>query len=160
MDFAGFVDDAGELFDEAFFGEALSFFEVDEGDVGAFEEFFHIVRVAAGVFGIVFDAIFEFDSADGAEGTLVAEDEIDGFVVDETVGGVTVLSADFVTEEGTETDVWDDVKFFAKEVVEHLEALFFGANHEMFAGAIFEAIDGVALATASGNADEDRHQKQ
>jgi len=128
--------------------------------VSAAEEFFHIARVAAGVVDIAMNAIFEFDGADGAKGAFVAKNEIDGFVVDEAVGGVAILDANFVTEEGGEVNVGDDVKLFAEEVIKHLEALFFGANHEMLAGAIFKVLDGVALTAASGDADEDGDQKE
>jgi len=106
------------------------------------------------------NAIFEFNGADGAKGTFVAEDEVNGFVVDEAVGGVAILDADFVTEKGREVNVGDDVKLFAEEVIKHLETLFFGANHKMFAGAIFKVLDGVALTTASGDADEDGDQEE
>lgn len=117
LDFAGFVDDAGELVDEFFFGEVLSFLDVDEGDVGALEEFFHVAGVAAWLVLIVADTVFELDGADGAKRALIAEDEVDGFVVDEAVGGVAVLGADFVAEEGREANFGDDVEFFAEEVI-------------------------------------------
>ncbi len=138
----------------------MGFGDVDEGDVGAAEEFFHIAGVAAGVFGVVLDAIFELDGANGAKGAFIAEDEIDGFVVDKAVGGIAVLGADFVAKEGRKTNFGDDVEFLAKEIVEHLEALLLGANHEMFAGAVFEAVDGLALAATGSNADENRDKKQ
>ena len=128
--------------------------------MGAAEEFFHVVWVAARVFGIVLDAFFELDRADGAKATFVAKNKIDGFVVDETVGGIAVLGADFVAEEGRKADAGDDVEFLSKKVVEHLEALTFGANHEMFAGAIFEAIHSFSLATAGGYSDEYGHEKE
>lgn len=138
----------------------LGFGEVDEGNVGAAEEFFHIVGVAARVFFVILDAIFELDCADGAEGLLIAEDEIDTFAINEAVGGVAILDADFVAEEGTEADFGDDVEFLAEEVVKNLETLFRIADHEVFAGAIFEAVHSFALAAASSDADENRDQKQ
>jgi len=160
FEFAGFVNDAGELFDDFFFGKTLSAFDIDEGDVGATEEFFHVAGVTAGVVGVAMDVVFEFDGTDRTQGVLVAEYEIDGFVIDETVGGVAVLSADFVAEEGREVDIRDDVEFFAEKMIKHLETLFFGANHEMLAGAILEVVDGLTLAATSGDADEDGDQKE
>lgn len=160
LDFAGFINDARELLNEAFFGETLSFFKVNKGNMSTFEEFFHIVRVAAGVFGIIFNTILELYGANGAEGTFVAENEVNGFVFDETISGVTVLSTNFVAEEGTKANIGNNVEFFAKKIIEHLEALFCVADHEVFARAVLETINGVALATTGGDADEDGHQKQ
>lgn len=160
LDFAGFVNDAGELFDNTFTGEFLWFFEINERDVGATEEFFHVLRVAAGVIVIGFCAIFEFDGADGAQGTFVAEDEVDGLVLDETVGGVAILEADFVAEERRKVDAGDNVEFFAEEVVEHLKALLLGADHEVLARAVAAAIHGFFVAAAGSNAGEDGDQKQ
>lgn len=128
--------------------------------MSAAEEFFHVFGVATGVFGIVLDAFFELDGADRAKTTFITEDEVDGFVIDETISGVAVLSANFVAEEGREADFGDDVEFLTKEVVEHLEALALGADHKMFAGAIFEAIHGFFLAAAGSDADEYRHEKE
>ncbi len=91
FDFAGLIDDAGEFFDDAFAGEALGFGEIDEGNVGTAEEFFHVLGAAAGLFFLIMDAFFKFDGTDGAEGFFVAEDEIDGFVVDEAEGGIPIL---------------------------------------------------------------------
>ena len=91
---------------------------------------------------------------------LVTEDEINGFVVNETVGGVAILGADFVTKKRAKADLGDDVEFFTKEVVEHLETLFFGADHKVFAGAVFETVNGLTLAAAGSNADENGHKKQ
>ncbi len=61
-----------------------------------------------------------------------------------------------MAEEGGKLDLGNDVKFFAEKFVEHLETLAFGADHEVFAGAIFEAINSFALTPASGDADEGR----
>lgn len=128
--------------------------------MGATEEFFHVFGGAAGFFVIIVDTIFEFDGTDRTQGALVAKYEINGFVFDEFVGGVTILGTDFVAKEGRKADLGDDVEFLTEEVVEHLEALFGGADHEVLAGAVFEAADGFALATTVGDADENRHQKQ
>lgn len=128
--------------------------------MGAAEEFFHVVRIAARVFGIVLDAFFELDRADGAKTAFVAKDEIDGFVINEAVGGVAVLGADFVAEEGRKADAGDDVEFLSEKIIEHLETLTFGANHEMLAGAVFEAIHSFSLATTGGYSDEYGHEKE
>lgn len=160
MNLAGFVDDAGEFFNDVIFSEVLGFGEVDEGDMGTAEEFFHIVRVTAGVFFVILNTIFELDCADGAERLFIAEDEVDAFAVDEAVGSAAILDADFVTEEGTEADFGDDVEFLAEEVVKNLKTLFRIADHEVFAGAIFETVHSFALAAASSDADENRDQKQ
>lgn len=66
FDFAGFVNDTRKLFNNVSGGEALGFGEVDEGNMCATEEFFHFFGSAAGVFGVVSNAIFELDGADGA----------------------------------------------------------------------------------------------
>lgn len=138
----------------------LGLFEINEGDVGTAEELFHVVRVAAGVVGIILDTVFEFDGADRTESAFITEDEIDAFAVDETVSGVTVLDADFVAEEGRKTDFRDDVETLPEEIIEHLEAELGIADHEVLAGAVFETVDGFALAAAGGDADENRYQKQ
>lgn len=103
--------EAGELVDEFFFGEMLSFLDVDEGDVGALEEFFHVAGVAAWLVLVVADTVFKLDGAEGAKRAFITEDEVDGFVVNEAVGGVAVLGADFVAEEGREANFGDDVEF-------------------------------------------------
>lgn len=128
--------------------------------MGAAEEFFHIFGATTGIFVVGIDTVFELDGADGAERTLVAEDEIDGFVFDEAVSFVAVLEADFVTEEGREVDAGDDIEFLAEEIIKHLEALFLSADHKMFAGAVATAIHSLAVATAGGNAGENRDQKE
>lgn len=160
FDFAGFVNHAGKFLDDIFFGKALGFFEVNKGDMGTAEEFFHIVRVAAGVFDVVFDTIFEFDGADGTKAFLIAKDKINTFVVNKFISSVTILYANFVTEQRTKADAGDDVKFLPKKIIEHLETLFFGANHQMFARAVFETIHRFALATTGGNAGESRYEKE
>lgn len=158
---AGFVDDAGELVDDAGAGEFGGVFDVDEGDAGAFEELSHVFGAGAGGFVGFFGLfILEFDGTDGAEGALITEDEVDGFVFDEAVGGAAVLETDLMAEEGREGDAGDDVEALAEEVVQELEAGFFGADHEMFAGAVATAVDGVAGAAADADTGEDRHQKE
>lgn len=70
---------------------------------------------------------------------MVTEDEVDGFIFNEVVGGTAILEADFVAQEGRKGDARDDVETLAEEVVQELEAGFFGADHEVFAGAITAA---------------------
>lgn len=128
--------------------------------MSAAEEFAHFFGCAARSFGVAFDAVFEFDGTDGAEGAFVTEDEIDGFVLNVFIGGVAVLDANFVTQERGEADVGDDVEFLAKKVVEYLETLLGRADHEMLAGAVFEMVDTFALAATGGNSDKDGYQKE
>lgn len=156
----GFVDDAREVIDDALAGEFLGLSDADEGDVGAAEEFFHVLRVAAGVFLVVFFLVVDFDGTDGAEGSFITEDKVDGFVFDETVGFVAALGADLVTEEGIEADAGDDVEFLAEEFVQELETLTFDANHKVFAGAITAAVHSFAVAAAGGDADKRRDEKE
>lgn len=160
FDFAGLIDDARKFFDNKVFTEALGARNENERNMGAAEEFFHVARIATGVFGIVLDAIFELDGTDRAEGFFVAEDEIDGFVINEAIGGITILEADFVAQEGGEANFGDDIEFLTEKVVKDLETLLGGANHEMLAGAIFEAVDSFALTAAGGDASEHGHQKE
>lgn len=160
FEFAGFVNYTGKFFDDVGFGEALGFGEVDEGNVGAAEEFAHFGGCAARGFGVVVNAVFEFDGADGTEGAFITEDEIDGFVFDVFVGGIAVLDADFVAQERGKANIGDDVEFLTKEVIEHLEALLGGADHKVLAGAVFEVVDTFALTAAGGDASKDGHQKE
>lgn len=157
---AGFVNDARKVFNNTGASEFLGFGDANKGNVGAFEELFHVFGVAAGVFFVIFFFFVDFDGADGAKGALVAEDEIDGFVLDETVGFVAALGADFVAEERIKADAGDDIKFLAKKFIEKLETLTFGANHEMLAGAIAATLHGFALATTNGDASERGDQKE
>lgn len=46
---AGFVDNAGKFFDNGLAVEFRRFFDADEGEASAAEEFFHIFRVATDV---------------------------------------------------------------------------------------------------------------
>lgn len=137
----------------------MGFVDADEGNVGAAEELFHIFRVVARGFVFV-GAVVELDGADGAQGTFVTEDEIDGFVVDEAIGFVAILEADFMTEKGRKVDARDDVEFLAKKFVEELETLFFDANHEVLARAVATAVHDFAIAATGGNSSENRDQKQ
>ena len=88
-----FVDDAGA-------GEFGGIFDIDEGDAGAFEEFFHIFGAGAGSFVRFGFFVFELDGANRAEGALITKDEVDGFVLDEAVGGAAVLDTNFVAGGG------------------------------------------------------------
>lgn len=158
---AGFVDDTGELVDDASAGEFLGVLDVDEGDASAFEELFHVFGTGAGSFVGFFGLfVFEFDGADGAEGAAITEDEIDSFVFDEAVGDAAVLEADFVAEQGREVDARNDIETLTEEVVQELEAGFFSADHKMLAGAVTAAIHGVAGAAADADAGENGDQKE
>lgn len=131
----GFVDDAREFFDDSFAVEFAGFGDADEGEVGALEEFFHVLGVAAeGMVGVF--AFVEFDGANGAQSALIAEDKVDGFVFDEAIGLIAVLAADFVVEQGREADLGNNIESLSKNVVKQLETLAFGANHEVLLGAI------------------------
>ena len=113
---AGFVDDPGELLDNGLAVEFGGFFDADEGEAGAAEEFFHILGVATDVVA-GFGAVVELDGADGAESAFVAKHEVNSLILDKTVGFVAVLAADFVAQESGEADVGDDVKSLAENVV-------------------------------------------
>lgn len=157
---AGFVNDARKVLDNTGAGEFLGLGDAHEGDVGAFEKLFHVLGIAAGVFFVIFFFFVDFDGTDGAESALVAEDKIDSFVLDETVGFVATLGADFVAEEGIKADARDDIEFLTKKFIEKLETLTFGANHEMLAGAIAATLHGFALATTNGDTSERGDQKE
>lgn len=116
FDNAGFVDDAREFVDEAAIGQFGGFVKIDKGEMGAAEEFGHVEDLGLFVFGAM--VVVDFDGANGAEGFFVTEYEINTFAFDEMVGGIFVLGADAVIEQGGEFDVWNDVKFVAKEVNE------------------------------------------
>lgn len=122
--------------------------------MGGFEEFLKVLGAVTGdVFGevFVFDGgdsavvegtmmVAEFDGADRAESTFVAEDEIYGFVLYETIGSVAVLSANFVIEKGRDGDIGDDIEFVAEELDEKLETAAFGTFHKAFARAVAAVI--------------------
>lgn len=59
-----------------------------------------------------------------------------------------------MAEEGIKANAGDDVELLAKNVVEELETVFFGADHQMFFGAETEPINGVATAVTGGNGGE------
>ena len=113
---AGFVDDSRELFDDGLAVEFGGFFDANEGEAGAAEEFFHVLGVATDVVA-GFGAVVELDGADGAESAFVAKHEVNSLILDKTVGFVAVLAADFVAQESGEADVGDDVKPLAEDVV-------------------------------------------
>ncbi len=92
------------------------FFDADEGEAGAAEEFFHILGVTTDVVA-GFGAVVKLDGADGAESAFVAKHEVNSLILDKTVGFVAVLAADFVTQESGEADVGDDIKPLAENVV-------------------------------------------
>lgn len=134
--------------------------DANEGDVGATEEFLHIFRVAARVFLVVFFLVIDFDGTNRAEGAFVTEDEVDGFVFDKTIGLVAALSTNFVAKQGIEANSRNDVEFLSKKLIQELEALTFGANHEMFARAVAAALHGFTIATTSGDASENGDKKK
>lgn len=131
--------------------------------MGGLEEFFEVfggdVERIAG-FGAFVAWLGEFDGANWAQGVLITEDEIDVFVLDEALGGLAILGADFVIEERRNFDPWDDVKFLAKKFDQELKTKFFGAFHETFAGAIAGAGFEAAAALTDADAGEDGHEKQ
>lgn len=122
--------------------------------MGGFEEFLKVFGAVTGdVFGevFVFDGgdsavikgamvVAEFDGADRAESTFVAEDEIYGFVLYETIGSMAVLSANFVIEKGRNGNIRDDIKLIAKELDEKLETAALGAFHKALARAVATVI--------------------
>lgn len=139
----GFVDNTGEFFDDGLAVEFGGFFDADEGKTSAAEELFHVFGVTADVvFGL--GAVVKLDGADGTKRALITKDEVNSFVFDKTVGFVAVLAADFVAKKGRKTDVGDDVETLTKDVIEELEAVFLVTDHELFTGAIVEAVNGVA----------------
>lgn len=140
-DAAGFVDFFGEFVDQIGTVECFGFGKINEREMGGFEEFLEVLwgdveGVTRGLFDGFFGGIGEFDGTDGTEGTLIAEDEVDGFVLDEAFGGLAVLGADFVVKECGDFDLGNDVEFFTKEFDEELETEFFGAFHKAFAGTV------------------------
>lgn len=142
---------------------AVKFFRVgdaDEGKVGTTENFFHIFRVAAEVRSGRFGAVVEFDGADGAQGALIAKDKIDGFMIDEFIGFLAILAADFVAEEGGKVDVRDDIEALAKDVIQELKTMSLGTTHELFFGTIAAAFNGAPVAIGGFDAGKDGdHQK-
>lgn len=118
LEFAGFVDDAGEFVDHALATERTRVGDANEGQMGALEEFFHVFGAAAGVVLAAGVGTFvDFDGADGAKSAFVAENEIDGVVLDKTISFVAVLATDFVAEEGGNFDARDDIESLAENVV-------------------------------------------
>ena len=119
-DTAGFVNFFTEFINQIRAIKGFGLGEVDKGKMGRFEEFFEILgsdvkRAQGSLFGRLVSWIGEFDGADGAKGTLIAEDEIDSFVLDEAFGSLAILRADFVIEKRGDFNLGDNVEFFAKE---------------------------------------------
>lgn len=88
--------------------------------MGRFEELFEVLGgdvegVTRGFFDRFVGWVGEFDGANGAEGTFIAEDEINGFIFDKTLGGLAVLRANFMIEESGDFNLGDDIEFFAKK---------------------------------------------
>lgn len=93
--------------------------------MSAAEELFHIFRITAG--GMIPDrVVVDFDSANWTDGAFVAEDEIDGFVFNETVSFGTALAADFMAKKGAQGDIGDNIEAFAEDFAEDLETMFLG----------------------------------
>lgn len=133
--------------------------------MGGFEELFEVLgsdvkRAQGSLFGRLVSWIGEFDGADGAKGTLIAEDEIDSFVLDEAFGGLAILRADFVIEKRGDFNLGDNVEFFAKKFDQELEAELLGAFHETLTRAIAGAGFETLAALANADAGENRHEKQ
>lgn len=121
----------------------------------ALEELLHVFWVAAkGMVGLV-ATVVEFDGANRAQSALIAKDEVDGFIFDETVGLVAILATNFVIEQGGEADLGDDIESLPKNVIEELETLALGANHEILLGAIATARHGLGAALAGVDAGQD-----
>lgn len=135
--------------------ELGGFFDTDEGEAGATEEFLHVFRVTTDVvFG--FCAVVEFDCADGADGAFIAKNEVNSLILNKTVSFVAVLVADLVTQEGGKADVGDDIKTSAENIVEELETVFLTADHELFARAIMKAVNSGAALFTRGDDNKNR----
>lgn len=149
-----FVNDARKVFDNGLAIELIGFCNAHEGKVSAAEEFFHVFGVATwGMVGI--GSVIDFNGADGTKCTFVAKDKVDGFIFDVTVSFMTILIADFVAKEGGQADVRNNIEFLAENVVEDLEAMFFGASHKLFLRAITEAIHSIATVALGDENDKD-----
>ncbi len=85
--------------------------------MGAAKELFHILRIAAGVFFVVFLFVIKLNGTDRAESAFVAKDKVDGLVFDKAISLVTTLGANFVAEERIKADARDNIEFLAEEVV-------------------------------------------
>lgn len=84
--------------------------------MGAAEEFFHVFWI--GAWRAVFDrAVIEFDGANRPEGSFIAKNKVDNFIIDETISFFAILTADAVIKQGFEADARDNVEFLAKNVV-------------------------------------------
>lgn len=116
LGFAGFVDYAGEFFDNCLAVQMSGIFDVDKGETSGFEETLHIFRGGAGS-GVVLGLIFEFDDADWTESALVAKDEINSFAADELISFFAVLAADFMGKQSREFNIGNDIEFLTKDFV-------------------------------------------
>ncbi len=118
LELAGFVDDAREFVDDTLATERTGVSDANEGKMSALEEFFHIFGAAAGdAFAASVGTFVDFDGADGAESTFVAENEVDCAVFDKTISFVAVLAADLVAKKGRDGDAGDDIESLAKDIV-------------------------------------------
>lgn len=162
-DATGFVDFFRKFVNEIGAVEVFWFSEVNEGEMGGFEEFFEILRGGfegvTGSFGGFVAGFGELDGADGAQGMLIAEDKIDGLVLDEVLGGLAILGTDLVIEKGRDFDLRDDIEFFTKKLNQELETELFGAFHEAFAGAVAGAGLETLAALTDADAGENGHEK-
>lgn len=67
LEFAGFIDDARKFVDDTLTAKGARVSNADEGEMGAFEEFFHVFGAATrGTFVIGAGAFVDFDGADRA----------------------------------------------------------------------------------------------
>lgn len=156
----GFVNDAGKFFDDSI---AVKFFRIsntDKREMSTAEEFFHIfeITIRGRMFFVV--VVVDFDGANGADGTFVAEDEISSFVLDKTVSFSATLATDFMIKERAEGDVRYDVETFAEDFVEGLETMFLGASHELFFRTVMEAFDGFTVVAFINYTDENRNNQK
>lgn len=94
--------------------------EVNKGEMGGFEELFEVLgsdvkRAQGSLFGRLVSWIGEFDGANRTKGAFVTEDEINGFILDETFGSLAILGTNFVVEKRGNFNLRNDVKFFTKK---------------------------------------------
>lgn len=157
---AGFVDDAGEFFDDSLAVELVGLGDADKGKMCALEELFHVLWIATERMVGFVAAVVEFDGADGTQGALIAEDEINGFILDEAIGFVAILATDFVIEQGREADLRNDIESLTKNVVEKLKTLAFSTDHEILLRAITTTRHGFGAALASIDASQNRDDQK
>lgn len=133
--------------------------------MGGFEELFEVLgsdvkRAQGSLFGRLVSWIGEFDGANRTKGAFVTEDEINGFILDETFGSLAILRTNFVVEKRGNFNLRNDVKFFAKKFDQELEAELFRALHETFTRAIASASFEALAALADADTGKNRHKKQ